>query len=673
MTLAGLFFAASPSIAVPMSPPPATIEGEPIHGAIAASVGRTLLQGHYGGQSINDDLSRAWLDAYIDVLDYSRLYFLASDIREFDKWSTTLDDDIQAKEPQLDAAWAIHRRFTERVDERMTYALKALETPITFDKPKASIDLDRHEDAWATSSDELDALWQARLTDQLLRMELAETTTTNTPTERLKRRYIRVQKEAHSLYTEDVLEMYLGALTRIFDPHSVWFKPITKQNFDIDMSDTLTGIGAQLRSEDGYTVITGLIAGGPAEASEDLSPNDKILAVGQGRTGEPVDIVDMRIDRVVQLIRGAIDTEVHLVIHPGDATDPAETKDVYLLRDRVKLSQSAASGEIREVEVGGQPAKVGVIDVPSFYVDHQGMRAGDADYGSTTRDVAKILADFNNKNVGSVVIDLRQNGGGSLDQAIDLTGLFLPGGPVVQIRDRENRVNVREDSDPAVAWDKPVVVLTSELSASASEIFAAALQDHGRGLVVGAKSTHGKGSVQNLISLERYLRRTGTQQAEKSGALKFTTHMFFRVNGDSTQIKGVRADIPIPSPFEGMEIKEGDLDHPLPWDSIASARFFPQPASIDVQALAEASKTRVDAAPEFSYIQADIATRLADEADDQLSLHLDTRRREIEEAKSLVEGRDEARKKRGWDGESDIDPILDEAVHIASDILMQRR
>lgn len=673
---------------VPGSP----LKGTDLHGAIASAVGVSLLTGHYSGRPINDALSEQWLNNYIDALDYSRIYFLQSDIDSFAKWSTTLDDDLLRETPELEAAWVIHERYLQRVDERISYALRTLDGSTEFASSDTCVDIDRHDDPWATDAAQLDQIWHDRLAEQLLRMTLSDIPAlrpptdpppltapapaaieTRTPLERLRRRYERTSKEVHDVLPEDVLESYLGALSAAFDPHSNWFKPISKENFDIEMRDTLTGIGAELGSDEGYTVIRGLIAGGPAEASGELKPNDKILAVGQDRDGELVDIVDMRLDRVVQLIRGPSNTTVHLVIHPADAVDPAELRDVYLVRDKVKLSNAAASGEVRELPGAAGPVSVGYIDVPSFYVDAEGQRRGDPNYGSTTRDVEKILADFRAKGVQSLVIDLRRNGGGSLDEALQLTGLFLPGGPVVQIRSRDDKIEVLRDEDPTVAWSGPVVVLISEGSASASEIFAGALQDYGIGLVVGSDATHGKGTVQNLIGLDRFLRRSGHgDSADAGGALKFTTHMFFRVNGESTQIRGVRSDIVLPSPYAGMKIKEEHLEAPLPWDRIPAARYRRLPMKLDVPALTAASRARVAADAEFSLLGEDLARRAEYEARTCLSLDASARQAESEGLIAEDKAREAARRARGWDGEADIDPIRDEALLIARDIVEQR-
>lgn len=657
----------------------------PTQPAIASAVARTLETGHYARRNIDDALSDQWFDTYIDRLDYGRMYFLASDIEEFEAWRNALDDGIATSKPNLEPAYKMHARFIERMNERVAFAEKVLsKNDFSFDDPKADVDLNRHEDPWAKSKKELDALWRGRIAEQVLRMELAGEPREKS-LDRLRRRYQRVLKDQEGFDEQDVLEVYLSGLTNAFDPHSVWFKPITKENFDIEMRDSLTGIGAVLQSEEGYTVIKELVAGGPAATSGKLEAGDKIVAVAQG-TEEPVDIVDMRLDNVVQLIRGPIDTKVVLTIHPSSASDVSVTEKVVLVRDKVKLERASAKSEIRDVD----GLKLGVIDVPSFYVDAAGQRAGDPNASSTARDMRKILEGFDADGVDAVVVDLRRNGGGSLDQAIEVTGLFIDRGPVVQIRDGKGNITVLDDDDAGTAWSKPVVVLTSELSASASEIFAGAIKDYGIGIVVGSNTTHGKGTVQNLLPLDRYLKRTNSTDAgAKAGALKFTTHMFFRVNGSSTQVKGVPSDITMPSPFLGAKVLEADLDNPLPWARIAPAKYNPGRLGIDKGALQAASDARVAEAMEFDFLREDLAERERLEKQTTVSLHKPTREAEIARRKDIDEARHakrveagtakpkppegEEKKAEAEEEENPIDPILDEALLITRDMVRQLR
>lgn len=660
--------------------------------AIAHTVATILDFQHYDRErSIDDALSRKWLDAYIDQLDYGRLYFLASDVEEFRaRYATTLDDDVNAAEPRLDAAFAIHARFLQRLGERMAQVDKLLAAnAFDFSDPSRTLDIDRHEDPWATTSAQLDALWRDRIAAEVLGMELNGEDRAKAIS-RLQVRYKRIRGDLTSLESLDVLELYLAGLSHAFDPHSLWFKPVSKANFDIDLQDSLTGIGAVLNIEDGYTTIRELVAGGPAEGTGELQAGDRILAVAQGDDGEPVDVVEMRLDNVVQLIRGPVDTVVKLTIHPAKAADPAERRDVRIVRDKVKLDRAAAKGEVRTLD----GVDVGILDVPSFYVDSAARRAGDPDWASTARDMRRILADFQAKGVDIVVVDLRSNGGGALDQAIEVSGLFIDQGPVVQTRDNGGRIDVFDDREPGTAWDGPLIVLTSEGSASASEIFAGAMQDYGRGLVVGSKATHGKGTVQNLQNLGRALRRSGVKgDPVDAGALKYTSHMFFRVDGRSTQVQGVEADLVLPSPYEGLDIREADLDNPLPFSSIPPATYTRRPLPFDLPALQAASKARVAASTEFRILREAVEERARLRAQGTVSLHAPTRRAELEKQKQLEADRRAARglpplpPGDGSEGadegssttdaeqadEPAFDPVLDETVQIARDAVKQLR
>ncbi len=642
------------------------ITARPVNSEVSKLVGYTMRTEHYSGRDIDDRVSRDWLHAYLDRLDYSRLYFLKSDIEDFEAWDSTLDDDILDGQPKLQAAFAIHERFRQRLYERVDRAMELLDGEWDFTDPDARVDTDRHDDPWVATPAELDAVWKRRIGELLLQMELGDDPR-DKAIDRMKKRYERLRSNTDDLTAADVTEEYLGALTRLFDPHSVWMKPFSKEEFDIDMTDVLTGIGAELGQEEGYTIIRRLIPGGPAEMSEELSPEDKILAVAQGAGGEPVEIIDMRIDKVVRLIRGKVDTEVVLTIHPGDATDPAERRQVTLLRKQVKLERAAAKGSTTVVD----GVRIGVVEVPSFYKNRG--TGSPSQWPSTSNDTAKIVAGFREQGVDAIVIDLRKNGGGRLDEARALTGLFLHDGPIVQIKSRKGRIEVLDDPTPKMQiWDGPLVVLTSELSASASEIFAAAIQDHKRGLIVGSRTTHGKGTVQDLQNFDDYFSRIHkTNLVGQGGAVKFTTHMFFRPSGGSTQVKGVAADVVLPSPWDGMEIGEGDLDNALPWDQIAAAPFRPETMKFDLEELRRRSSDRVGQSMEFAFMREDIMERERLDAKKYLSLHFDTRKADLDRSKAIKEARDTARRAAGWDGETDLDPILDEARQVARDMVKQ--
>ncbi len=636
---------------------------------VAQAVGMVLTNFHYGGAAIDDSRARAWLAAYFDDLDPQRLYFLQSDIDALTtKWVTSIDDDLLSARPTLAAAYEIHARFRTRIDERISTALRRLDKPLDLEGSE-TVEIDRGEARWAKSAAELDTLWERRLTEQAIGLTLSATASSGEPVDRLRKRYERIRRDAFDVDAADILEVYLAALSGTFDPHSVWMKPASKDSFDIDMQDTLTGIGAVLGSEDGVVVIRELVAGGPAANSGLLEPNDQILAVSQGAGAPPTDLVEMRIDRVVQLIRGKAGTEVVLTIHPAKASDPSETKQVTLVRERVKLSQAAAKGEIRVVPSSGGDKRIGVLDVPSFYVDSEAERRGETNFGSTANDVRRLLVDWKDDKLDGIVVDLRANGGGSLQQALELTGLFLDSGPVVQIRDRAGKVKSLDDPSPGALWTGPVTVLTSELSASASEIFAAALQDYGRALIVGSPTTHGKGSVQELIGLDRWLTRIGEPEAAaRAGAIKYTSAMFFRVNGSSTQRKGVLADIVLPSPYRGLKISEADLDAALAWDQVAPATYRRADLRAPLAALQQRSEARVASSEEFRWLAADVAEREATDARNTLLLQLSARRAEVDANKADDAARDAARATRGWKEGDDLpDFLLDEALAVTAD------
>ncbi len=652
----------------PATPPPGPVTPDHVPSLIADAVVLTMREGHYQPRPVDDVLSREWLAAYLKNLDSGRIYFNGADVAEFEKFADRLDDDALANPPALGLERIVIERYQLRARERVDFALKTLaENAFRFDQVGASVDLERDEkDAYAADAAALDALWRPRVAAQVLDLELAGKTRAEAIAQ-LDRRFKRLQRDVEGIKSLDALEIYLSSFTTLFDPHSQWLKPAEKRNFDIEMRDTLTGIGAVLTTIDGYVTIRELIPGGPAELGGELAAKDQILAVAQG-DGDAVDVVEMRLDEVVEMIRGPAGTTVVLTVHPGEAADPSEQKIVRILRATVKVAGSAAKGEVREIN--GEV--VGVVDVPAFYVDSEGRQAGKPDYGSTTRDVERIFSDFKSQGVNTVVIDLRTNGGGSLDEAVSLTGLFLPGGPVVQIRDGRGKVEALRDNDPSVVWSGPLVVLTSEASASASEIFAGAVQDYGLGIVVGAKSTHGKGSVQNLMALEPLLARAGLRDlsvlTDGAGAVKFTTHMFYRVNGASTQLMGVESDIILPSPFEGLEWKESDLDHPLPWHRIAPASYKARPFEADLAALRKASAERVAQSMGFAFLQEDLLTRAELEEREVLSLDMAQRKAEIERVRTIEDNRKRAWEAEGFDPEEPPDVILEEATLIAVDL-----
>ena len=657
---------------------PASAEPEPEDqteqlGIITQTVGGMMESYHYAPHRIDDEVSAQWLAQYLRSLDYDRLYFQQSDIDEFDQWRQTLDDALVARD--LTAAFSIHERYTQRLQERLAFADTFLSAEMDIESSD-TIQLDREEAPYAQNTGEQDALWSALLREQVLRSVLGGESMEEA-VDLVKKRYARRQRDVETLPPIDIVEIYLGALTSTFDPHSTWFAPATHDNFGIDMSDSVEGIGAQLRTDGDYTKVVNTIPGGPADLSEELHPDDRILAVAQGIDGEFVDVVGERIDDVVRLIRGEKGSIIRMSIWPADAEDPADTKIVQLIRDKVQLERAAAKVEIHEVEQEGNSWQVAVIEVPSFYVDWS-TEPSDPDHRSASTDVRRILSELD-PGVDAVVIDLRQNGGGSLDESVNLTGLFIDRGPVVQTRDAEGEGKVLSDTDRGVAWDGPLTVMTSVYSASASEIFAAAIQDYSRGLVVGASTTHGKGTVQNVFDLGRFLGRSRMLSAEDAGsmggAVKYTTQKFYRVNGGSTQNRGVTPDIVLPSSSDGLSVLEGDLNFALGYDEIAPAALHKTyTLSANLDTLRAASATRLSASLAFQYMEEDKTRRQAREGQ-PLSLNLTSRQAELtaaEERATLRKaalGIEECPEEAEDCEEERLDAIQDEVLAIVGDWL----
>ena len=538
---------------------------------ITLSVVHLLKMKHLSRHELDDEISQRFMETYLKMLDPGKMYFYRSDVDEFMKHKFQLDD--LARRGDIGFGYKVYQRFLQRVDERTKTAEELLNLDHDFNIDE-EIMRDREDADYPKTPEEARELWRKRVKYDLLvmRTDKKKPLTGAEAVEKLKKRYASRSRRMHQYSNDDLLEMYLTAMTSSYDPHTTYMSPSTLENFEIAMRLELEGIGASLQSDDdGTTVIKKIIPGGAADKSGELHLEDRITGVGQDSDGEIVDIVNMKLTDVVKLIRGERGTLVRLQIQPAD--DSGE-KVVSITRERIELKDSEARGEI--VEEGkkpdGSPFKIGVIDLPSFYMDMEGARRGLPDFRSTTRDVRGILDDFKAKGVDGVVLDLRMNGGGSLTEAINLTGLFIDRGPVVQVKGLGGYI-LYEDRDPGVAWDGPLVVLTSKFSASASEILAGAIQDYRRGLIVGDHATHGKGTVQSLHDLARELRIFSIPNAPKLGALKITMQQFYRPNGDSTQNRGVLADVELPSLTSHWDVGEADLDYPVAFDKLDGLEF----------------------------------------------------------------------------------------------------
>jgi carboxyl-terminal processing protease len=613
----------------------------PNEASIARVTATILERGHYLRQPFNDEISSKFLDRYLDALDNLHLYFIQSDLKEFDSYRHSLDE-LTLKQGDTSPGRIIFLRFLERLQQQFDYVTELLKTEKFEFNADDKFVVNRKTLPRPKDLEEAKRLWKERLRYEYLQEKLNK----EKPEEIVKiitRRYSRIVRALQDYDNDDVLELYLTALAHVYDPHSDYLGKSQLDNFSINMQLSLFGIGALLRSEDGYCKIQSLITGGPAERSKKLKPNDKIIAVAQG-DGTPVDVVDMKLNKVVEMIRGPQGTEVRLTVVPADAADPSVRKSISIIREKIKLEDQEAKAKIIELPAGtNQLMRLGVIDLPSFYSEFElEGRAKSGERKSTTTDVSKLLHKLVQEHVGGIILDLRRNGGGSLEEAINLTGLFIKEGPVVQIKDSDGRITVDKDPDSNIFYDGPLIVLTSRFSASASEILAGALQDYGRALIVGDTSTLGKGTVQSLIQLAPYMRQFGLGTTNDPGAVKITIRKFYRASGSSTQLKGVVPDIVLPSINNTLEVGESSLDNPLPWDVIKSADYEKiNRVEPYVAELKRRSDTRVAVDRDFAYLRDEIERYKKIIAEKSVSLNEARRLKEKEEA----DARSKARKK----------------------------
>ena len=506
----------------------------PIYTTTTQNIVNALSTRHYVPAALDNELSSRIFDAYIEDLDPSKSYFLQSDIDEFERYRYKMDEAL--KRGNLSPAFDIFNRYHVRVTTRFEKVLAILDQGLERFDFTISEDLliDRETIPWAQTEKQLDELWRKRVKDAILNLKLTDKEPEKIQ-ELLHKRFSNRLTRSRQTNNEDVYQLYMNSFTKTYDPHTQYFSPRTSENFNINMSLSLEGIGAVLQLEDEYTKVVSLVTAGPADKAGVLKPNDKIVGVGQGKVGDMIDVIGWRLDEVVQLIRGQKDTVVRLDIIPASESD-ADPKIISIVRNKVELEEQSAQSEVIEIEQFGAAHKIGIVSIPTFYIDFQALQKGDSDYKSTTRDVKKLINDLVAQGVEGIVIDLRNNGGGSLQEAKTLTGLFIERGPTVQIRSKSNRVDILDDRDTSFLYDGPLAVLVNRLSASASEIFAGAIQDYDRGIIIGSQ-TFGKGTVQSLLPLNR-------------GQLKLTQAKFYRISGESTQEKGIIPDITYPSSFD---------------------------------------------------------------------------------------------------------------------------
>ncbi|WP_158881415.1 carboxy terminal-processing peptidase [Rhodanobacter sp. L36] len=529
---------------------------------------RFLTRFHYDAQPLDDAMSARVYDAYIKLLDSEKVFFTQADMTKFAPLRTQLDDAVWNKD--LNAPFSIFNVYVQRAVERMGYARELLKKGFDF-SANDTYTFDRKNAGWPKDQAELDDLWRKRTMNDWLRLKLAGQTDADIR-KTLDKRYANYIDRVKQLDGEDAFQTFMTAYSNTTDPHTDYLGPRDAENFDIQMRLSLEGIGAQLQSRDDYTMIFTLIPGGPAIKSGKFKPGDRIVAVGQNESGPLVDVVGWRIDDVTNLIRGKKGTTVRLEVLPADAGPDGKHVMVTLVRDKISLEDAAASKKIIDIKDGDVTRKIGVIELPSFYSDFGARSEGDKDYKSATRDVAKLLGELKQAGVEGVVVDLRNNGGGSLDEADSLTGLFIDKGPVVQVRKANGEIEAQGDDDAGLAWSGPLAVMVNRGSASASEIFAAAIQDYHRGLIVG-EPTFGKGTVQNLVQLDRFA--NGDSEKPQFGELKMTIAEFFRINGGSTQLKGVTPDILYPKNGDEKDFGESTYDNALQWTQIPPAAYQP--------------------------------------------------------------------------------------------------
>jgi carboxyl-terminal processing protease len=604
---------------------------------VSRLVGSVFERSHYRQAPINDPVSSLLLDRYVQSLDGNHSYFLASDVAEFERYRYQLDDAITRG--RLDPAFAIFNRFQVRSRERMAYALEALKTEPDF-TVKESFEFDREHAPWATTKAELDEIWRKRVKNDALSLMLADKTW---PEARdiLQKRYERAAKRSEQVTSDDVFENFMNSFASVFDPHSNYFSPRNSEEYRIQMSLSYEGIGASLQVVDDYVTIMEILPGGSAQQSNELKATDRILAVGQGKTGDLVDVVGWRLDDVVDLIRGPGGSFVRLQIQSGNAAPGTAERVVTLPRKKITLEAQAAKKELRKVKRGDKELRIGVIDVPSFYQDFDARTAGDENYRSTTRDVRRLIQEFQKEGgIDGLVLDLRENGGGHLTEAISLVNLFVPKGPVVQLREAGGKVEVLESDDQGVAYSGPLTILVDRFSASASEIFAAAMQDYGRGIVIG-QETYGKGSVQNLYPLDRF----ALGQDPGYGQLTVTIGMYYRVTGESTQNRGVQPDIALPSAISVEDVGESSREGALPWNRIRSTSFKPESSVAPVLGELERDhEARVAHDPDFLFAEGEIAAIDAMRKEKSVSLNLKERQAERERLSQERLARENARR-----------------------------
>jgi len=636
------------------------------HSRSTKLITRFLSKYHYKTFKINNSLSDQIFDSYIEALDPNRSYFYQKDIDSFQIFRYKLDDALN--HPELNAPFQMFRLYQARVDERTLHALDLLKEKFNFSINEKLI-IDRSKLDWAVDKDELDEIWRKRVKNDVLALRLAEKDAGEIK-DTLAKRYKGIAKRSQQIDAEDVYQLFINAFASTLEPHTNYLSPRTSENFEIRMSLSLEGIGALLRTDGEYTLVEKIIPGGPADLCGLLHATDRIVGIAQQNEKEFNDVVGWRLEEVVEQIRGTKDTKVKLQILPGKEGQTAKIKEIHITRDKIKLEEQAARSEVIEIHDESKVFKIGVIDIPAFYIDFAAYQRGESDYRSTTRDVDNLIKQLKSEKIDALILDLRSNGGGSLTEATQLTGLFIDEGPIVQVRDSNGHIEVHRDLNTNISYQGPLIVLVDRFSASASEILASAIQDYHRGMVVG-ETTFGKGTVQQLVDLNNF----DSTRDEKLGQLKATIAQYFRINGGSTQHRGVVPDIDFHTNFTSDEYGERALKNALPWTSISPISHhygFIDEQIIKNTASMHDSRIKVD--DKFNslvnILQLDSELRNKK----TISLLESTRKKEYEKIESIRAANQkflkntEANLNKLDDDEQYIDVLLDETAHIATDL-----
>jgi carboxyl-terminal processing protease len=628
--------------------PATSLSAEPHHHYASRLASRFITSYHYHRQELDDDMSSRIFDQYLRQLDPNRSFFTAADVRDMERYRDYLSDAI--RQADLEPAFEMFNRYARRVDERIGHALTLLDEGFDFTVDE-EYRFDRREADWAEDRAVLDEIWRKRVKNDWLRLRLADQEDEDI-VETLTERYTGLKRRVREFNSEDVFSLFMNAFTRSVEPHSAYMSPRRSEDFEISMRLSLDGIGAMLQRETEYTTIMEIVPGGPADLDGRLQPGDRIIAVGQGEDGEMVDVVGWRLDHVVDLIRGERGTVVRLEVLPSETGLGGPSTNIEITRNEVKLEEQAASKELIELPVGDKIRRIGIVRVPVFYVDFQGRARNEPNYRSSTRDVRRLINELKAEGIDGLVVDLRGNGGGALVEATTMTGLFIDTGPVVQVRDSRGQVSLEQDREPGMAWEGPLGVLVDRRSASASEIFAAAIQDYGRGVVIG-EPTFGKGTVQNLIDLDNMSR----SEDARLGQIKLTMAQFYRIAGGSTQAKGVVPDIVLPSAGDPEDWGESALEFAMPWAEIEPTDYR---RYADLSGLVELARhrheQRLESDEELKELLADVAEWEKHADRETVSLNEAIRREEMEEA----EARRASRYARG--GRSPEEGLLEDGV-----------